>query len=199
MTLLLLTLVLVVPSMLFGMADRLLPDRDISAWTGAKVGVTLLFLLSGSAHFTDAEAMASMLPPSVPLRIELVHLTGGLELLAAIGLWVPSASRTVGLLLVVMLALFLPVNVWAAFNHVPFGGHGNGPVYLLARVPFQLLLMGWIWATTRPSHGSARLQRERPHEVADPTGDSPAAGRVRGHARAPARRGAHHRGRHRPD
>lgn len=149
MTLVLLTLVLVVPPVLVGLADRLVPHLDIPVRAGARVGITLLLLLTGSAHFVEAEAMARMLPPWVPSRVTLVHLTGVLELLAAIGLWIPSAARTVGLLLVVMLALFLPVNVYAAFSHVPFGGHGNGPAYLLVRVPFQLLLMGWIWANTR--------------------------------------------------
>lgn len=149
MTLVLLTLVLFVPPLLFGAADALVPGLDLSVWTGARVGITLLLFLAGSAHFAETEGMARMLPPWVPLRVELVYVTGVLELLAAVGLWVPSATRTVGLLLVVMLALFLPVNVYAAFNHVPFGGHGRGPVYLLFRVPFQLLLMGWIWVSTR--------------------------------------------------
>jgi proline iminopeptidase len=149
MTLLLLTLVLVAPSLLFGAADALVPGLGLSVWTGAKAGITLLLLLAGSGHFAETEGMARMLPPWVPFRVSLVHVTGVLELLGAIGLWIPTATHTVGLLLVVMLALFLPVNVYAAFKHVPFGGHGRGPAYLLARVPFQLLLMAWIWASTR--------------------------------------------------
>jgi hypothetical protein len=47
-----------------------------------------------------------------------------------------------------MLIGVLPSNVYAAFNYVPFGGHDHGPVYLLVRIPFQFLLIGWIyWAT----------------------------------------------------
>ncbi|MGD2071141.1 MAG: DoxX family protein [Gemmatimonadota bacterium] len=148
MMLVVLTLVLVLPSSLFAAAAPVL-SLDISAWTGARVGITLLFLLTGSAHFARTEAMARMLPPRVGFRVPMVHLTGVLELLGAVGIWIPSASPTVGLSLIVMVALFLPVNVYAAFTRVPFGGHETGPAYLLARIPFQFLLMGWIWVTTR--------------------------------------------------
>jgi hypothetical protein len=44
-----------------------------------------------------------------------------------------------------MLAMFLPVNVFAAMNRVEFGGHEWGPAYLWIRVPLQAILVGWIW------------------------------------------------------
>lgn len=65
MTLVLLMLVLVVPSLLFGAADALFPGLDVSVWTGAKVGITLLLVLAGSAHFAETDGMVQMLPPWV--------------------------------------------------------------------------------------------------------------------------------------
>jgi uncharacterized membrane protein len=47
-----------------------------------------------------------------------------------------------------MLVAVLPANVYSAFNHVEFGGHQHGPLYLLVRVPFQLLVMAWIYFAT---------------------------------------------------
>lgn len=75
MTLIVLTLVLIVPSLLFAAAATAVPGLDISVWTGARVGITLLFLLTGSAHFARTQSMARMLPPRLPFRVPLVHLT----------------------------------------------------------------------------------------------------------------------------
>ena len=59
-----------------------------------------------------------------------------------------------------MLILFLPANVYAAIQQVPFGGHGNGPLYLLVRVPFQLLVIAWVWFSMGLRVRSAPQQRE---------------------------------------
>jgi uncharacterized membrane protein len=75
-------------------------------------------------------------------------LTGILEILGAIGLWIPRLVRLTGVCLIAMLLGFLPVNIYAAFNHVDFGGHGVGPVYLLLRIPFQVLVLWWTYWVT---------------------------------------------------
>ena len=70
------------------------------------------------------------------------------RLLGAIGVWLPGLTRLTGICLIVMLIAFLPANIYSALHHVDFGGHGSGPIYLLVRVPFQLLVAGWTyWAT----------------------------------------------------
>ena len=86
-----------------------------------------------------------MLPSGVPMRVPLIYLTGIFELLAALAILIPPLSRYVGLVLGVFLLLILPSNVYATFQRVDFGGHGAGPVYLLVRVPLQLLLIGWVY------------------------------------------------------
>lgn len=39
----------------------------------------------------------------------------------------------------IFLLLVLPSNIYAAWQRVDFGGHAAGPVYLLVRIPLQLL------------------------------------------------------------
>lgn len=92
--------------------------------------------------------MAAMIPPPVPYRIELIYLTGVLEFLGAIGVWIPRLVRLTGLLLILMLIGLLPANVYSAINRVDFGGHGVGPAYLLVRVPFQLFVIWWTYFAT---------------------------------------------------
>ena len=92
--------------------------------------------------------MSEMLPAAVPFRIEFVYLTGVLELLGAIGVWIPRLTKLTGLLLILMLVGLLPVNVYSAINRVEFGGHAAGPLYLLVRIPFQLFAIWWTYFAT---------------------------------------------------
>ena len=89
-----------------------------------------------------------MLPPSVPYRIEVIYITGLLEFLGAVGIWIPRLMRLTGFLLILMLLGLLPANIYSAFNRVDFGGHGTGPIYLFLRVPFQLFVIWWIYFST---------------------------------------------------
>jgi uncharacterized membrane protein len=67
--------------------------------------------------------MAQMLPAFVPYRVELIYLTGVLELAGAVGLWIPGLAKLTGVCLILMLLGLLPANIYSAFNQVDFGGH----------------------------------------------------------------------------
>ena len=80
---------------------------------------------------------------------ELILASGVLEIAAGIGLLVERTARyTAGFLIVFFIAVF-PANVWAAFNHIDYGGHSIGPAYLLVRGPVQALLIIWSWRVVR--------------------------------------------------
>jgi len=95
--------------------------------------------------------MTFMLPSSIPYRLEAVYLTGILEILAAVAIWIPGVTRIAGNGLLLLLMAVLPANVYSAFNYVGFGGHQSGPAYLLIRIPFQLFLIWWVYRHTRES------------------------------------------------
>jgi len=114
----------------------------------ARVGLSLFFIFTALGHFLRSEEMATMLPAAVPYRVELIYLTGVFELLGAIGVWIPRLRRLTGLLLIIMLIGILPANIYSALQRVEFGGHGAGPLYLLVRVPFQLLVICWTYFAT---------------------------------------------------
>ena len=92
--------------------------------------------------------MAEMVPPAIPSRVTVIYLTGILELLGAVGIWIPQLTRLTGFCLILMLVCLLPANIYAALHRVDFGGHGSGPVYLLVRIPFQLLVILWTYFAT---------------------------------------------------
>ena len=125
-----------------------LANFQIARTKRARVGLSIFFIFTAVGHFLTSEQMATMLPPSVPYRVELVYLTGIFELLGAIGVWIPRLTRLTGLLLIIMLIGILPANIYSALKRVEFGGHGAGPLYLLVRLPFQLFVICWTYFAT---------------------------------------------------
>lgn len=119
--------------------------RDYNAQLFAAIGLALLFVFTGIGHFVDTATMANMLPPWIPARVILVYLTGVLEFAIAAGFRKNKYRRFTGWLAAVMLVLLFPVNVYAALNHIPMGGHAWGPAYLLVRGPLQAIILLWIY------------------------------------------------------
>ncbi len=159
MQLLFLLLLLVAPYLILTLVSRLIPGFKIAPPTRARVGLTLFFLFTFIGHFIRTTEMAAMLPPSIPYRIEIIYLTGILELLGAIGVWIPSLMRLTGICLILMLIGILPSNIYSAINRIDFGGHDAGPSYLLVRIPFQLLLVWWTYFATE-QHWFQRQRKE---------------------------------------
>lgn len=158
MTLLFLLLLLVGPYLVLTLLGKSNSTFQIAAPKRARVGLSLFFLFTSIGHFIKTEAMAEMLPPFVPYRSGLIYLTGILELLGGVGVWIPGLTRLTGLLLILMLIGILPSNIYSAINRVDFGGHGAGPAYLLVRIPFQLFVIWWTYFATEQKW----LQRRPP-------------------------------------
>ena len=162
MQLLYLVLILVAPYALLTLAGWFVPSVHFEPRTRARVALSLFFAFTGIGHFIKTDELVSMMPPSVPYRLAAVYVTGVLELLGAIGIWLPQFRKLTGICLIALLAAFLPVNIYAALQRVDFGGHELGPAYLLARVPVQLLLIAWTWFATlsfRPERSGVEESR----------------------------------------
>lgn len=148
MTLLFLLLLLLTPYLILKLLERWVAGFRLTSTKRARVGLSLFFIFTAIGHFVRTEEMAAMVPPSIPYHVGLIYLTGVLELLGAIGVWIPRLMRLTGFLLILMLIGLLPANVYSAINRVDFGGHGAGPAYLLVRVPFQLFVIWWTYFAT---------------------------------------------------
>jgi uncharacterized membrane protein len=148
MTLLILLLLIIGPFLLLSLAGWWIPKTKLTPAMRARVGLSLFFTFTASGHFIQAEAMSAMLPPAIPYRMGIIHFTGLLEVLGAIGVWLPRMMRFTGFCLMLMLVVFLLANIYSAMYRVDFGGHGSGPAYLLLRIPFQCLVIGWVYYAT---------------------------------------------------
>jgi uncharacterized membrane protein len=148
MTLIFLLVLLIAPYLLLTLLGIWVARFKLPSAKRARVGVSLFFIFTAIGHFIRTEEMAAMVPPSIPYRIELIYLTGVLELLGAIGAWIPQLTRVTGFFLILMLIGLLPTNIYSAINRVDFGGHDAGPAYLLVRIPFQLFVIWWTYFAT---------------------------------------------------
>lgn len=97
MQLLFLLLLLVAPYALLTLAGSRFRALRFTAAARGRVGLSLFFAFTSLGHFVRTEEMAAMLPPSVPYSVELIHLTGVLELMGAAGVWVPRLRRLTGI------------------------------------------------------------------------------------------------------
>lgn len=161
MTIILIILsLLILPYLVLTAVDRLGRGTRIEPGLRGRVGLALVFLFTGLGHFVQTESMAQMLPPWVPMRVAIIYISGALELAAVAGLLVPRFSRLTGICLIAFLILVLPANMYAAVHRVEMGGHSVGPMYLLIRVPLQLMLIGWTyWFAVRKSIVKAHTMR----------------------------------------
>lgn len=158
----LMLILLTAPYTIANMLNRVI-GRTFDVRNGAVLGLGILFIFTGIGHFIQTLPMAQMLPPAVPWRVLLVYATGILEFAIALGLFFPRCRRLAGTVAIIVLVLFFPANIYAAFNHIPMGGHEWGPTYLFIRAPLQAIIILWAyWFTVRKD---SRVL-EKPHNQA---------------------------------
>lgn len=111
---------------------------------GLRIGalvVAALFLASGVLHLVNPSAFLWLMPPWLPLKTELIVISGVMELASAFGLifklrWAP-------LLTVLTLLAVWPANWWFAIDSLTT----NPEIALIAwlRLPLQLPLLYWAY------------------------------------------------------
>ncbi len=123
----------------------------LRSWAGARepadkaaVAMGLVLLLAGALHFVVAEPLVQMIEPFLPSPKLLVLVSGAAEVLIAIGLLVPRTRKPAGWAAVALFVAVWPANIHAAVTgSLPEAFGEASPLYLGARVPFQLLYVGW--------------------------------------------------------
>lgn len=155
-----LTFVLCLPILIFWIARLTSAGWARDPRPAGRLGITLVLFVTSSAHFFATELAADMLPDWVPFQLTIVYATGVLEFALALALHVPGWRRQIGIVIAAMLLVFLPANIYAAINNLPFGGNVLGPEYLVVRVPYQFILIAWVlWASGVYPVPEGRIQK----------------------------------------
>ena len=119
--------------------------------SSARFAMCAMLCFTAIGHFAFTKGMTMMMPPIIPLKNELVLLTGILEILLGIGLLIPSLRIYSAWILIVFFIFLLPANIYAAMKHVDFQRStfdGNGLSYLLFRIPLQVFFMLWAYISS---------------------------------------------------
>ncbi len=114
----------------------------------ARIGMCAMLFFTAIGHFAFTKGMAMMLPPIVPLKTEVIYLTGFLEILLGLCLLIPRLSIYSGWAIILFLLLLLPANIYAAIKHIDYQKatyDGNGLVYLWFRIPLQIFFIVWTY------------------------------------------------------
>lgn len=122
------------------LSDKPLNVKKYACWG---LGIAFIFFFVG--HFVKTQGMVEMLPPWVPFRFALIYITGVIELLIGVALFIPRYQSLAAKAAIVAFVIFFPANIYAALNGVGLGGHQWGPVYLLIRGPLQIILIAWAY------------------------------------------------------
>jgi len=122
-----------------------LSGRPLNIHASACWGLGVAFIFFSIGHVVEAQGMVEMLPPWVPLRLELVYITGVVELTVGLALFLPAFQVQAANMAIIIFIVFFPANVYAAMHSVGLGGHQWGPVYLLIRAPLQMILIAWAY------------------------------------------------------
>ena len=124
-----------------------LPRNHLKAF--ALISAALSYIVVGVLHFTHQDFFVSMMPPYLPLHVELVWLSGVFEILGGIGLLVPKTRRFSSFGIIALLFAVYPANIHMMLHPELFSDVGS-PAMLYARMPFQFVFMAWAWWVGTP-------------------------------------------------
>ena len=101
------------------------------------------FLLAGLLHFLRPKPYVATVPGVLPLKREIVYVSGVAEIAGGAGVLSERTRRLAGWWLIATLVAVFPANVNMAVNAERFRSVPRG--LLLARLPVQGALIAWVW------------------------------------------------------
>jgi uncharacterized membrane protein len=116
----------------------------LKAWPARmRFAMALTLILIGTDHWLNPQRYLAMMPPWVPLHLEMVLFTGTAEIAGAFGLLIPQLRRHAGLMLAIYFVAVFPANIHNALNGLAVEGLPQAQWYYWVRLAFQPLAIWW--------------------------------------------------------
>ena len=109
--------------------------------------VFAFFTGGGITHFTSPDAFVAIMPPYLPFHLEIVYITGVMELAGAACLLFAATRYWAGNFLFVFTIAVTPANVHMWLHPELFPE--IDPMFLSIRLVLQVVLLAVIWFSTR--------------------------------------------------
>jgi uncharacterized membrane protein len=107
------------------------------------------FAVGGIGHFLAPEFFLKIIPPTLPLRLHAVYISGFFELAGALALLYKKYRRAAGIALICLTIAVTPANVYMWLHPELFPSVPE--VLLWIRLVLQILLLWLIGWATAPS------------------------------------------------
>jgi uncharacterized membrane protein len=117
----------------------------------ARIALSAMLVFTAIGHFVFAKGMSLMVPDFIPFKMEVVYLTGFLEIGFALGLFFANYRILTAWLFLLFLIVVLPANIYASFKHLDYQKatfNGSGLNYLWFRIPLQIFFMAWVYLSS---------------------------------------------------
>ncbi|TWW00219.1 DoxX family protein [Chitinophaga pinensis] len=112
----------------------------------ALIAAAVMFVLIGIMHLVTPRKLTYMIGGWLPYALELVLISGILEIVLGIGLLVPAMRTYAAWGLILLLIAMFPANIYVAVKQLPApGGLPAKPWYTWSRLAFQPVYIAWIW------------------------------------------------------
>jgi uncharacterized membrane protein len=114
--------------------------------TISKYLLAVFMVGAGTMHFINADFYLKIMPPYLPLHLELVYLSGFLEIALSVLLLVPHFSRVAAWGIIALLIAVFPANIYVYQNQDVLPAP---PVLHLMRLTLQGVFILWAYWHTR--------------------------------------------------
>ena len=113
------------------------------------LGLSVFFIYFGVDHFINPDFYLSIMPPSFPMHLEAVYISGLFEILGGVGVLLSKTRKLAGWGLFALLIAVYPANIYMALTPEAFPDIPLSALYF--RLVLQFLFFYWAYSVTRPS------------------------------------------------
>ena len=92
-----------------------------------RFALAAFFMTAGIAHFAASEFFVAIMPPYLPLHLELVYLSGVCEVCGAVGILWTRTRKAAGVGLITLTVAVFPANLHMALHPDQFSHSRTGP------------------------------------------------------------------------
>lgn len=98
--------------------------------------LSVILLIAGVLHFLAPDLFLVAMPPYIPFHLEIIYLTGLVEIILSLCLVIKKTRRYAGFVSSMYFFLILPAHIHVSINEIPMFGISS-PLILWGRTLFQ--------------------------------------------------------------